>query len=400
MKNLTSTQVPLSSRALPALRIRRKTEIILLFAAAAGIGSLLLGIFRSPERAWANVLLNNYYFLSLALAGIIWVAIQYVSNAGWGTAVRRIPESMTAFLPVGAVFMFPLYFGMHSLYEWTHESAVAGSALLQYKEIYLNVPFFFIRMVVFMVLWLWFTRAIIRNSQLQDSSGGLELFRKNVRLSAAFLFLFSLTFILASFDWIMSLEPEWFSTMFPVYTFSGLFLNGIAAITLIVILLRRAGLLPMVNENHLNDLGRLLFAFSVFWGYIWFSQYALIWYANISEEAAYFVRRTGEGWNYLFYLPMILNWLIPFTALVTRRAKRSERLLFRVCIVIMAGHWLDLYLMIMPVFEITPRFGLDEILSFAGYSALFTLVLLGRLKRIRLVPVKDPYLEESLTLHN
>ena len=400
MKNLTSTQVPLSSRALPALRIRRKTEIILLFAAAAGIGSLLLGIFRSPERAWANVLLNNYYFLSLALAGIIWVAIQYVSNAGWGTAVRRIPESMTAFLPVGAVFMFLLYFGMHSLYEWTHKSAVAGSALLQYKEIYLNVPFFFIRMVVFMVLWVWFTRAIIRNSQLQDSSGGLELFRKNVRLSAAFLFLFSLTFILASFDWIMSLEPEWFSTMFPVYTFSGLFLNGIAAITLIVILLRRAGLLPMVNENHLNDLGRLLFAFSVFWGYIWFSQYALIWYANISEEAAYFVRRTGRGWNYLFYLPMILNWLIPFTALVTRKAKRSERMLFRVCIVVMAGHWLDLYLMIMPVFEITPCFGLYEILSFAGYSALFILLLLGRLRRIRLVPVKDPYLEESLTLHN
>jgi Ni/Fe-hydrogenase subunit HybB-like protein len=126
----------------------------------------------------------------------------------------------------------------------------------------------------------------------------------------------------------------------------------------------------------------------------------LTWYANLSEEAAYFVKRTDKHWHYLFYLPVILNWLIPFTVLITRKAKRSEKLLFRVCLVVMAGHWLDLYLMIMPVFEVAPRFGLYEILSFAGYSALFTLVLLGRLKRIRLVPVKDPYLEESLTLHN
>ena len=373
----------------------------LLFSGMAlGVLAITIGFFLSPQRVWANILLNNVYFLSLAVGGMVWIAINYVSNAGWGIVVRRIKEAMTAFLPVSAVTMFLLFFGMNSLYEWTHESAVAASEVLQAKQIYLNIPFFFARMFVFLLLWTVLSRAIVKNSLAQDATGSIELTRKNVRLSVIFLLIFAPTFILSSFDWIMSLEPEWYSTIFGFYNIAGLLLNSIAVITLIVILLRRYGVLPHVNENHLHDLGKLLFAFSVFWAYIWFSQLMIIWYANIAEEVAYFVKRHEDGWYIPFYFTVLLKWFIPFLALISRSAKRNEKRLFQICIVVIIGHWLDMYTMILPVFEKTPSFGFYEILIFVGYASLFAFILLRKLGKNPLIPSKDPLLEESIHLRN
>ncbi|HDY87745.1 MAG TPA: hypothetical protein ENH82_06455 [bacterium] len=379
--------------------VSRYTMRLLYIGMGLGIIALIAGFILTPQRVWANILLNNFYFLSLAIAGTVWIAILYVSNAGWGIVVRRIPEAMTAFLPISAVTMLLLYFGMHSLYEWTHESTVAANAVLQWKQVYLNIPFFFVRMIFFLIVWILLTRAITKNSLLQDSNGSIELTHKNVRLSAIFLLIFSLTFSLASFDWIMSLEPEWYSTIFAFYNISGLLHNGIAVIILIVILLRRAGMLLYVNENHLHDLGKLLFALSVFWAYIWFSQFMLIWYTNITEEISYFIRRLDGGWYLPFYLTVLLKWFIPFIALISRPAKRNEKRLFQICIVVIIGHWVDLYTLILPVFEKSPLFSFYEIFIFLGFVSLFAFIVIRRLGNISLIPVKDPYIEESLRLH-
>ena len=379
--------------------LTKGTKTLVISGVAGGFIILVAALYVDPNRAWANILLNNYYFLSLALAGIIWVAIQSVSNSGWAVVLRRIPEAMATYLPVAALSMLSLYFGMDSLYKWTDKDLVAHSPLLQWKAPYLNSPFFIIRMSIFLGIWIIFSRVIVGNSLRQDKSFDIRLTRSNVWISALFLVLFALTFIPATFDWIMSLEPEWYSSLFPIYQFSGLFLNGIAAITIAAILLKRAGFLRVITEYHLRDLGKLMFAFSIFWAYIWFSQFMLIWYANISEEAAYYVVRTNEHWAFYFFLNPVLNWLIPFIVLLPKNAKKHENTLLRVSVVLLAGRWLDLYMMIMPAFQGIPRFGIYELTVFAGYASLFVLIMLSWLSKKPPIPINDPYLEESIHLH-
>lgn len=362
----------------------------------------ILGLFFAPERIWPNVLLANYYLLGLGLAGVFFIAIQYVSNAGWAAAIRRVPEAMTSVLPVAAVLMLLMIFGIHTLYHWSHESVVAQDHLLQAKSGWLNTPFFIVRIVVYFGLWILFTLFMVRFSRKQDENGDISYTKKNVRLSAIFLVVFPLTFSLACFDWIMSLEPHWFSTIFAIYNFSGLFLNGIAALTFIVILLRRWGVLQgIVTESHLHDLGKLLFAFSTFWMYIWFSQYILIWYANIPEEVIYFTRRETGSWFTFGFLNLAFNWVFPFILLISAKAKKNEGLLFKACMIVMVGHWIDLFWMILPPFMTNISFvGIWDIGPVAGAIALFFLITFRSLSRGNVIPINDPYLSESLHYHS
>jgi len=251
-------------------------------------------------------------------------------------------------------------------------------------------------------LWLLFTKTILKTSRLQDDTRDPAATTKNARLSVIFLLVFGVTFWLASFDWMMSLEPHWSSTIFGIYNFAGMFSSGLAVIILLVVWLRGAGpLRDFVTDEHLHDLGKLLFGFSTFWMYIWFSQYMLIWYANIPEETVHYVKRQQQFWMPLFILNMILNWVVPFVALLPKRTKRTGNLLAKVAAVVLLGRWLDLYLMVQPApGGPNPQFGLWEAAAMAGTFALFLLVFVRAVRSAPPVPLGDLRLTESLQYHN
>ncbi|MBK5290328.1 MAG: hypothetical protein JJE04_01365, partial [Acidobacteriia bacterium] len=352
-----------------------------------------------PQRAWPAMLMASFLLLGLGLSGLFFVALQYASSAGWSVAFRRVPEAMTAALPFGALGLAVVFLIHPALYPWTGEG---GHHLPGFKGVWLSLPFFLVRAAVYVSLWIGFAALIVRGSRRQDEDGSVQHTRRNIRYSVLFLPVFAITFWLASTDWIMSLEPHWYSTIFGVYNFAGLFSSGLAMMILLILWLRARGpLTDFVNEEHLHDLGKLLFAFSTFWMYIWFSQYMLIWYANIPEETTYYIQRTQGFWLPLFLLNMLLNWAIPFAVLMPRPPKRNPVVLARVAVVVLLGRCLDLYLMVAPaVSNEGPAFGLLEASMFAGAIAVFLLVFIRWMRQAPPVPVQDPFLSESLHYHN
>jgi len=370
----------------------------LLLLTIIGAAVTVIGIVFVPQRTWASLLLANYYILGIGVAAVVFLALLYVSNAGWATAIRRVPESITSVLPVSGIVMLLTMFGIHSLYEWSHADVVANDHLLKEKTAWLNVPFFVIRTVVYVVLWILFAFILVKRSRKQDEDGDIKHTKRNKTASAMFLVTFGLTFTLASMDWLMSLEPHWYSTIFGIYNFCGSFLNGLAVITLVVLLLKRMGPFEhLLTEQHLHSLGKLIFAFSTFWMYIWFSQYMLIWYSNIPEEVSYMVNREQGAWLIFTIINVLFNWVIPFIALLPAWTKMREGFLLRVCIIIMIGHWIDLFWMIFPPFmPDAPALNIWELGPFLAAIAGFFYLTFRALSKGNLVPVKDPMLVESL----
>ncbi len=286
---------------------------------------------------WAGVLLVGYYFVGLGLAGLCFLAIHYTTGAKWSVAVRPAAEALASTLPIALALLGVVLVARPQLYEWTRAGFGGAGSELAFKRFWLSRAFFLERAAGYAVIWTMFALALRRQS------------RWSLRLSAAFLIVFSVTFTLATVDWIMSLEPLWYSTIFGVYNFAGLFLSGLAAIVLLALWMERTGPLKgVLNDDHLHDLGKLLFAFSIFWMYIWFSQYMLIWYTNIPEETSYFVARLHGAWLGLFLLNVLLNWIVPFGVLLRRDTKRRRTTLALVAAVVLAGRFLDLGLMIFP----------------------------------------------------
>jgi hypothetical protein len=356
-------------------------------------------VWIDSARLWTVLLVDAFFFLSLALAGLVFLAIQYLSSAGWWTALRRVPEALMSLVPVAALPMLLVFLGRRELYPWTRPGALADP-LLKAKAAWLNEPFFLVRMVLFLGLWSAFAVLLRRTSLAQDHQEGLTHHRRMVRLSAAFLVTFAITFSLASFDWLMSLDPRWASGLFAIYVFAGLLLAGIAAITLAVLGLRREGpLAEVVHGGHLHDLGKLLFAFSTFWAYIWVCQYLLIWYGNLSEEIPFYVERTRGDWLALFFLAPLLNWLLPFCLLMSRSAKRNPRILALTSAIVLAGSWLNLYVTAAPAVLPGPRLGIIELLITAVYAGLFLFALTRTLAGAPMVARNDPFLGESLRHH-
>ncbi|HEV2855706.1 MAG TPA: hypothetical protein VHC97_23160 [Thermoanaerobaculia bacterium] len=356
-----------------------------------------------PTRLWTILLVDGFFFLSLALAGLVFLAIQYLSSAGWWTALRRVPEALMSLVPLSALPMLLVFLGRRALYPWTRPGFLSADPALEAKAAWLNEPFFLIRMVLFLGLWSLFAVLLRRTSLAQDHQEGITPHRNHrrmVRLSAAFLAIFAITFSLASFDWLMSLDPRWASGLFAIYVFAGLFLSGIAVILLAVLKLRREGpLAEVVHEGHLHDLGKLLFAFSTFWAYIWVCQYLLIWYGNLSEEIPFYVERTRGDWLPLFLLAPLLNWLLPFCLLMSRSAKRSPHILATACVLVLAGSWLNLYVTVAPAVLPGPRLGMIELLITAVYAGLFVFALTRALAGAPMVARNDPFLGESLRHH-
>ena len=368
----------------------------------AGLSVGLYGLFFNKNTTfWPSFLTSFFYFSSLALGGLFFIALQYAVNAGWSVTVRRVAESFTAFLPIALLLsLVIIFFGSHSLFEWLHEDVVEADKILQKKAAYLNWPFFLIRTLLFFIGWIIFAKVIVGNSLKQDTDGNDSRTIKNTRFSIAFILFFALSYSLFSVDYLMSLHPHWFSTIFGVYCFAGLFQSTLAfMIILTVWLIKKKLLSDCVNANHLHDLGKLLFAFTIFYAYIAFCQFMLIWYANLPEETIFYLHRSHGGWKAVSYSLLVFKFLIPFLALLPRQAKRNPKWLVGVSILILIMQYIDIYWLVYPNFEDHVVFGLPELSMLVGFLALFLFFVFRFLTKNSVVPIKDPRLNEALDHH-
>ncbi|MFN8415275.1 MAG: quinol:cytochrome C oxidoreductase [Cytophagaceae bacterium] len=358
-----------------------------------------------------NLWHNNIFFAGISVMGVFFVAFNYVAWAGWSSSIIRVPAAFGNYLWVAAplaIITF-LLFG-HDLFHWTHEGLyIEGSEeydhVLAHKRGFLNTPFFLIRMVVYFALWLTFFVIIRRYMQNEDITGEEKWWHKLVIISAGFLVIFGVTSSTSAWDWIMSVDPHWFSTMFGWYCFASWFVSALAIITFIVVVLKENGYLAIVNENHLHDLGKFIFAFSIFWTYVWFEQFLLYYYSNLPEEIGYFVTRLkSDAYTPLFFLVLILNFFAPFLILMTRNAKRQTLILKIICCVVVVGHWLDFYMMFTPPI-LKQEGGLDGITLFMElgmgliFVGIFSYMVLTALSKLALIPKNHPMIQESVHHH-
>ena len=378
------------------LVVQKNFKYLMFAFIGIGIISLAAGFMLDPDRAWANYLLNNYYFVSLAIGAAFFGAIQYISQSGWSAAFKRIPEAMASYIPVAAVLFLILYFGMHTLFLWSRDGITATDTLLAHKAPYLNIPFFFIRLVLFFGLWIVMIRLLRNLSLKEDAEGGMTFFYKSEKYSKILIFIIAVSFTLFAIDMIMSLEPDWFSAIFAAKSFIAAFLHASTVIALIVIILYRLGHLPMLNNSHLHDFSRYIFMLSLVWGYFNFVEFMLIWYGNIPAEAVFFVKRSDGAFGVLFFVNIALNWLVPFLFLMPRMTSRSKVFMLPVIIVMMIGQYTELYYYIWPAVVHGAKFGILEIGTYMGFLGLFALVVTNTLSKASLVPRNHPYLEESI----
>ena len=310
---------------------------------------LACGAVYAPDRVWANLLLAAFYLLTVALGGAVFVALTYVTGAGWHVAFRRVPEAMARLLPAAGIAMLLVLAARMSAYGWPH-AGEHHPETFWFKELWLTPTFWMVRAVVYVALWILLAGRLVARSQKQDVSGDPAITAGNTRLSALFLIVYAVTFSLASVAWIMALEPMWFSTMWGVYNFAGMIQAAIAVVIVLGLLLRRHGrpLHGVFNNDHLHDLGKLTFAFSVFWAYLFFAQYLVIWYGKLPWEQAWIIRRSEAPFGAWSLLTIIMCFVIPFAGLIGRKAKMNPSWLRGVGFVILAGLWLEKYLMVTP----------------------------------------------------
>ncbi len=375
--------------------------------AAAGVlaGAAALGwAFTQGDAAlaWSSYLIGVFYALALGLFGVAWLAILHLSGGTWSVTMRRVPEAMTAWLVPGGVLALLVVLGAHSLYHWADAEAVAGDALLTHKSPFLNLTMFTALTVASVVLWTLFASIIVGASRGQDRDGSVTASRRARTASGAFMVVFALSLSIVAFYFLLSLDAHWFSTMFAVLVFTDVMQTGVAYVALAVSLLVGAGALKgFVNEHHLHSLGKMLFAWTGFWAYIYFCQFMLIWYANLPEETVYFLKRTSEGWlPYMLALP-VLKFVVPFLVMIPRQAKRAPGRLVPVALLIMVAQFLELYLMVGPAVGhdgavAHAHLPVVEFAATLGFVGLFTLVFGWALARHDAVPLRDPALRECL----
>lgn len=397
--------------------LKRVTYILM----GIGVLALIIGIILAAsgdhywsQKVWSHVLVNNMLFLGLGLAGLFFIAAHNLGYGGWYLTVKRIPEAMSQFIPIAGLLMLPIIIGMwthsHHIYHWTepgitNPSADNYDALIAGKSGFLNMPFFTLRYVLYFGIWTFFAFTLRKLSLREDEIGGLDGYKKSKVHSAIFLIFFAVTSSTMAWDFLMSIDAHWYSTMYGWYTFATLFVSGIAMMILLAIWLKSNGYLPQVTREHLHDLGKFLFAFSIFWTYLWFSQYMLIWYANIGEETAYF-RARMDNYPIVFWAVLIINFIVPFFALMTARAKRQNATLAFIAIVVLIGHWLDYYQMVRGSTMMEHgghmgilKFGFFEIGLTIGYLGLFLFVVFRQMAKASLTASNHPFYKESLHHH-
>jgi hypothetical protein len=373
----------------------RNILIIIMAAALLIVLTVMIASGTGASRIWANILLNNQFFLGIALGAAFFVAVNRVALSGWHTVLQRLPDSMTAFIPVAFVLMLIMYFGMNSIYHWSHYEGY--DEILEGKKAWLNVPFFFIRLIFYFTGWIALTWLMRKNTESLMVSSDLKYHNRRKIFAGIYLVFFGITVSASSWDWIMSLEPHWYSTIFGWYVLIGMFVTSLAFLIIFAWFLKRAGYLPQLRDDHIHDLSILLFAFSVFWSYEWYAEYFLIWYGHLPEETSYYITRLDD-YKLLFYLNLVINFLVPFFGLIRVRSKRNLSWAALVAAVVLIGHWIDYWLMIMPgAAGEEAAIGIPEISMTLLYAGLFIFVVFRSLARGPLVVKNDPFLEESLS---
>jgi hypothetical protein len=372
---------------------------------ALGLAVCAVGVATTPAAFFRGYLFGYVFFAGLTIGSMAVIMLNHLTGGAWGIPIRRLLESATRTLPLVAVLFLPIAFGLRSLYPWARAEEVARDPVLQAKHAYLNAPFFFARTVFYFAVWMGFAYFLNRWSLDQDRGGVRGVNRRLQLLSAAGLVAYGLTVTFMSIDWVMSLEPHWFSTMYGVLYIAGQALNALAFITAALILLARyepfAG---YVTSNHFHDLGKLLLAFVMFWAYVAFSQYLIIWAGNLPEEIPWYLRRLNGGWGWVGVALIVFHFALPFLLLLPEGANRNPRILAPVAALVVLMRFVDVYWLVRPSFTETgtsPRsvhFQLHwlDVAAPIGIGGIWLAVFLAQLKRRPLLPINDPDYSEAL----
>ena len=455
--------------------VPKKAKQISMILMAIGILALILGFVTNPDRVWASLMVNNFFFLAISLGAIFFLAVQFAAQAGWSVVLHRVMQSIGSFLIIPSAVMIIIIAlgGSHRnhLYHWmdkfitteevsvgelkeyeshflSHDDAHDAHAedahaedahateshddhgdhadhaahhtyaqdyegmadeelianphfdsIIAGKVGYLNFPFFMLRALIYIAGWIFGARVLRKYSLKLDESGDVQWYKKSIRASAIFIIFFAVSSSMMAWDWIMSIDTHWFSTLFGWYTFAGMFVSALTTITLVTLYLKSKGYLQEVNVSHIHDMGKFMFAFSIFWTYLWFSQFMLIWYSNIPEEVTYYMARFDD-YKLVFWSMVIINFIFPILILMDREAKRHYGVLAFAGIMILLGHWLDHFVMIMPgTVKADWHLGFVEFGMLAGYAGLFINRVLNHLTKAPLVVKNHPMLKESEVHH-
>ncbi len=364
------------------------------------------------NKPWANLLVNNFFFLAISLGALFFLAVQYAAQAGWTVVILRVLEAMSQFLwlPMLILLLIVLagvgHFGGNHIWHWMAEGIMDPESanydsIIAGKQAYLNGPFFIIRTLVYFIGWVGAAMLLRKLSKKNDMTGVdyAKNWVKTRNLSAGFLVFFAVTSSTSAWDFIMSIDTHWFSTLFGWYVFAGMFVSALTVLMLIVLYLKSKGYLEQVNKSHIQDMAKFMFAFSIFWTYLWFSQYMLIWYSNIPEEVTYYMIRFRE-YKGLFITMLAMNFLFPVLVLMSRDSKRNFGFILVAGITMIIGHWLDVYIMIYPgSVGVNWSIGLINIGTFLGFAGLFIFVVFRSLAKAPLMPENHPMYIESKYHH-
>jgi len=397
----------------------KKTKNITIALMVIGLISLIAGFLtdQAPDgvaptvydhtRIWANLLVNGWFFMGIGLLATFFMALQYAAEVAWSVAIKRVYEAISCYLPVGAVIMFLILLAgqlhIHHLYLWM-DPAVIDKSSPRYDEVIANkhgyfVPWFFwLRTIGYLGIWSLFQRGFRKRSLEEDLQGGTALHKKNIGKAALFLVFFAVTSSTSSWDWMMSIDIHWFSTMYGWYSFAGMWISAMITIVLFVLFLKRKGYLEQVNDSHIQDIGKWIFAVSFLWSYLWFCQYLLIWYTNVPEEIIYFQERLHD-FHYmgLMWTVFFMNFVFPMILLMSRDAKRNYFFLTFVGCIIFIGHWLDVFMMVMPgTVHGAWHLGWVELGIALGFLGLLLFVVNRALTKAPLMVQKHPFLDETI----
>jgi hypothetical protein len=377
------------------------------------LGMILIGILAivygvvdsdiSGHRIWVSALINGWFFFGIAIIGTFFLAVNSAAQAAWGVVMQRVFEAVSLFVPIGALLLILVFlastFHLNHIYHWMDPEAAAHDPIIAGKRAYLNLPFWWTRALIFLGVWtgitLWFRKKSLR----EDAEGGTKWYKKSMMMSAIFLVFFGFTSMVASWDWLMSIDVHWFSTLYGWYVFSGIWISGMVTVILLINWLKSRGYLPNVNASHIHDMGKWIFAISFLWTYLFFSQFMLIWYSNIPEEVAYFIPRM-QDYTIPFWGMVMVNFVVPMLFLMSKTTKRNRKLLSIVSVIIFFGHWLDVYFLVTPgTMQNNGSVGFVELGMMIGYLGLFLFVVFRALAQAPLTVRNHPLMEESLHHH-
>ena len=357
--------------------------------AAAGAGGIV-----DPVQFFRSYLVAYLFFTGIALGSLGLVSLNHVTGGRWGVVIRRIGESAMRTLPLLLVLFVPLLFGLSDLYEWARPEEVAHDALLQYKHVYLNVPFFVARVGIYFAVWLIVAHYLVRWSREQDDTGDPAVVRRLQFLGRGALLLYSLTMSFAAVDWAMSLEPHWYSTIYGIMIIGAQVLSAFAFVIVVLLLIvDREPFTAFVTADQFHDLGKLLLAFVMLYAYFAFSQFLIIWSGNIPEETPWYLARLNGGWQYLALVVLLLQFVLPFAVLLSRDLKRDARRLATVALIVLAGRLLDLFWLLKPAFS-PAHFAIHwmDVAAVIGVGGLWLSMFVWRLRDQPLLPLRDPQL--------